>query len=268
MKRILVCVLFTLIGVLAASAQHGGVAARAYVLDMKGNSVLGGIESGKYLDAATVMKGYDSTTKYLGFLPSGRNGLEFSVDPKTEMDDICEGYYSFSKINGIKTGIALGGSFNWNPQPRKVTSMVTTLKVYNKIVRDYLKTKGVTIAKPKIEQLYKADLDGDGTDEVILRATDYKSFGASARKNEYSFVMVRKIVNKRVENFLVEGDFITNNLEFGAPNKHDVTGIADLNGDGKMEVVVYSEYYEGAGTAVYEINSSGPKMVLSNGCGV
>ena len=46
--------------------------------------------------------------------------------------------------------------------------------------------------------------------------------------------------------------------------------MADLNGDGRMELAVDSRYYEGAGTIIYDYidDDLGPWEVLSVGCGV
>jgi hypothetical protein len=49
-----------------------------------------------------------------------------------------------------------------------------------------------------------------------------------------------------------------------------MSAIADLNGDGKMELVHHGAYYEGSYTAVYQIVGSKAVEVkiLGAGCGV
>ena len=42
---------------------------------------------------------------------------------------------------------------------------------------------------------------------------------------------------------------------------------ADLNGDGRMEIVVYSYYYEGSFTTAYTLKDGKVKAVLDAGCG-
>ena len=44
--------------------------------------------------------------------------------------------------------------------------------------------------------------------------------------------------------------------------------MADLNGDGRMEVVVDAAYYEGVFISVYDVLGAEPKIVLGTGCGV
>lgn len=41
----------------------------------------------------------------------------------------------------------------------------------------------------------------------------------------------------------------------------------DLNGDGKLEIIVRSHYYEGAETTIYDCSGGECKGVLSVACG-
>ena len=45
--------------------------------------------------------------------------------------------------------------------------------------------------------------------------------------------------------------------------------VLDLNGDGRMEVVVHAWYYEGASVVVFEHDAETDELtqVLANGCG-
>ena len=51
-----------------------------------------------------------------------------------------------------------------------------------------------------------------------------------------------------------------------APNVYQVT--AGLNGDGKLEVIVHSFYYEGGQTTIYRCELDKIEAVLSVECGV
>ena len=53
-----------------------------------------------------------------------------------------------------------------------------------------------------------------------------------------------------------------------APNVYQVTAVLDLNGDGKLEVIVHSFYYEGGQTTIYCCELDKIEAVLSVECGV
>jgi hypothetical protein len=46
-----------------------------------------------------------------------------------------------------------------------------------------------------------------------------------------------------------------------------VVAVLDLDGDGKMEIVVGSRYYEGEGTTIYKCDLKKVEAVLEVGCG-
>ena len=50
---------------------------------------------------------------------------------------------------------------------------------------------------------------------------------------------------------------------------HNVAAVADLNGDGKMEIILNSTFWEGASLQAFEWvnNDEGPVEVLTCGCG-
>ena len=83
---------------------------------------------------------------------------------------------------------------------------------------------------------------------------------------------MRWVVAGKVETQLVEGEFYpkayTKTPEFNAPNAYKVTAVLDLDGDGKMEVVVASRYYEGEATTIYRCDPKKVEALLSVACGV
>ena len=51
------------------------------------------------------------------------------------------------------------------------------------------------------------------------------------------------------------------------PNVYNLTAVLDLNGDGKLEVIVHSFYYEGGQTTIYRCEPHKIEAVLSVECG-
>ena len=165
----------------------------------------------------------------------------------------------------------------WNALPRKPQVTDPTQKTYVDAVRDFLKTKGIEQPKVKIESILRVDLDGDGEEEVLISATNYFSkddrVPMRSPAGSYSMVLLRRVVVGKVETQLVEGEFhpkayVRKEDSFDAPNAYKVIATLDLDGDGKMEVVVDSSYYEGEATTIYRCDPKKVEAVLSVGCGV
>jgi hypothetical protein len=164
----------------------------------------------------------------------------------------------------------------WNATPRKPQVLDITQQVYVDAVRDLLKTKKIEQPKVKIESILRIDLDGDGEEEALISATNYfskdKSVPMRSPAGSYSMVLLRRVVAGKVQTQLVEGEFhpkayVRKGDSFDAPNAYKVIAVLDLNGDGKMEIVVGSNYYEGEATTIYRCDPKKIEALLSVACG-
>jgi hypothetical protein len=265
--KTLLAILFVISLSFAARAQVQLVP----IVEAQSGGLMGGTENGKYLDAKTTFARLKGEQKFSLFGITGRTGdLTATVEAPTP-DEPCEDfYYAKTGFDG-ETGTAIGAGLTWNPVPRKPSAINQNDKTYLKIVADILRAKGVPPSKAKIEQAVRIDLDGDGRDEVLLTASSYGgNIEPRANANDYSFVLLRKIVGGKAKNIIIIEEYVKKKIQFGAPNRFEISSIADLNGDGKMEIVLYSEYYEGNSAFAYELK--GDKLVdiksLGTGCGV
>jgi len=155
-------------------------------------------------------------------------------------------------------------SCDWNPLPRLPKILSNNNEAYRKIVQDILhehKIKNV----PNIEQIIQVDLEGDGNNEVIIVAkkttADFSFFN-----NEYSFLLVRKMIQGKVKNIFLEEEFIINNDECMQipPSSYRIRGLFDADGDGILEILVETWYFEGGGYLLYKWDGSNFQLVLSN----
>ena len=190
---------------------------------------------------------------------------------KVEADmDICPDVQIVSFEQTPSNGeIALAAP--WKVLPRPVRIQDTTQANYQDIARDFLVSRGLSNPKVKIRQIIRADLNGDGEDEVLLSATKYEaeedSAPTSAQAGDYSFVLLRQSRQGKVETKLVEGEFYKKADTSNTPYVHRVSAILDLDGDGKMEFVLSSTYYEGGTTTVYRYSPSSIKKLVEVSCG-
>ncbi len=144
-------------------------------------------------------------------------------------------------------------------------------------MRDFLETKEIKQPEVKIDNILRVDLDGDGEEEVLISATNYFGKTTAYRCDRQLAVirwcLLRRVVAGKVETQLVEGEFYPEGLRkakegsFDAPNAYKVIATLDLDGDGKMEVVVGSDYYEGEETTIYRCDPKKVEALLSVACG-
>ena len=163
----------------------------------------------------------------------------------------------------------------WNALPRKPQVTDPTQKTYVDAVREFLRTKEIDQPKVKIDNIVRVDLDGDGEEEVLISATNYfrkdESVPMRSPAASYSMVLLRRVVAGKVETQLIVGEFYPKAYpkaaqeegRFDAPNAYKVIATLDLDGDGKMEIVIDSHYYEGEETTIYRCDPKKSEALLS-----
>ena len=149
-------------------------------------------------------------------------------------------------------------------------------------VRDFLKVRGIADPKVRITRILRTDLEGDGEEEVLISATNYfandKSNDSSTapfpeasiyapQRGTYSIVILRRVVDGNVQTKLVAGEVYAKPDQSVAPNVYNLAAVLDLNGDGKLEVIVHSFYYERGQASIYRCEPDKIEAVLSVECG-
>ena len=161
-------------------------------------------------------------------------------------------------------GVAL--SAPWPLQPHLLEAFVDD-GTYASIASGLLADRGLTVPNPVIKQLFRTDLEGDGTNEVLVVAEDIGG-GFLPVVGDYSIVFLQKVVQGEVQSAVLGSTAITD-PESQYVEAFTVGAVADLSDDDKMELVVDSAFFEGFGVAVWEyVNDDiGPKLQLQTGCG-
>jgi hypothetical protein len=249
------------------------------IVEVQSGYLFGATINSKWIKSEEAAKAISDERTYQIYRLTQSLGEAKGAKPKPSEEEVCSDVLTVSLSSTPEKGvIALAAP--WNALPRKVQILDATQQVYVDAARDFLKTKGIDKPQVKIESTLRVDLDGDGEEEVLISATNYfeKDEGAPMRSpaGSYSMVLLRRVIAGKVETQLVEGEFhpkaypgkgTDDDASFDAPNVYTVVAVLDLDGDGKMEVVVASNYYEGGETTIYRCDPKKVEALLSVSCG-
>ncbi|MDB5044462.1 MAG: hypothetical protein JWQ08_512 [Deinococcus sp.] len=222
----------------------------------------------------------EATVKATVLGPTGKLGAA-TVGGRIETNDPCDWVRETRFLTTVKTVFpAHALSAPWNPVPRRITALPLNSAPYLAIVAAELKKRGLSAA-PRLVQLLRTDLDGNGRDDILMvAASDPVTFSDgimttlyAERAGQYSLVLVRESLPGGVRtSVLGERLFKTSPAADAFPSvlTQRIGAVADLNGDGRMEVLVDDYVHEGEGTAVWQSSAGtgGMAKVLEWGCGV
>ncbi|MBM4286483.1 MAG: hypothetical protein FJ128_14750 [Deltaproteobacteria bacterium] len=230
-------------------------------------ALLGGFSGGRFLEAKELAPLLTGGEKYRLYTMTGEVGTATGSKAQVLENPYPEHMVQMSTEPPFfrKSGaniFAVGGEFN--AQPRLPEFLSTDHETYQGFAAALLKQAGIAKPKVRLTQVIRIDLEGDGVDEVLVAATHYAQglqVGTRVRPGDYSIVFLRKLVEGRVETHLVAGDIFAKKA---APlaTEFRVGALLDLDGDGVLEILVNSRYYEGGGTQVYRLQNQRPVRVL------
>lgn len=250
------------------------------IIEIETGYFFGGSEKGKWIKPDKAAKSAGKKTTYQVYGLTKKEGQITTGKPKS-VDEPCPDTLMVSLSAKPKDGV-IGLAAPWNALPRTPVIADVTQSVYVEAVRDFLQARGVTDPKVRITRILRVDLDGDGEEEVLISATNYftddKSTDTSAapfpqapieapQPGSYSIVILQRLVDGNVQTKLVAGEVYAKPAESVAPNVYNLAAVLDLNGDGKLEVIVHSFYYEGGQTTIYRCEPDKIEAALSVECG-
>jgi hypothetical protein len=149
------------------------------------------------------------------------------------------------------------------PRPRPIQPFGTDSAVYLQAAAEVAAGLGAT-GPATVSQVLRTDLDGSGTEEVIVTAghiSDPEDLAPTA--GDWSAVFLRRVVGDGVAT-----DVLASSVAGSGGFDHIlVATVADLNGDGTMEVALAGRSSTGEWTSVHALDGDGvPSEVLRAGC--
>jgi len=157
-------------------------------------------------------------------------------------------------------------SAQWDIMPRSI-SYTSNIDSVKSMLLDYLCKQGLSSPEVEILQCYSVDLLGNGEKMIIVSASSpnrdfYEMF--------YGDFSIAAIIDSKGSMSILFEDICYRDCDFSEHTRYlvEISSIADLNGDGAMEVMIGWSYYEGYGYDIFSLSDNIVSLVLSNMWGV
>jgi hypothetical protein len=239
------------------------------IVEVQTGYLVGAYSGGKWLVSEKAAPSVKAGTSYRLFHLTGEAGKAKGGKPQ-EAGDPCPEVRMVELTPKSEKGV-IAVNVPWNPLPRVPQLAATSQPIYQRAVQEFLQGRGIKNPKVKITKIVRIDLDGDGEEEVLVSATNYSETDggvpSDASPGSYSFVMLRRVVEGKVKTQLIAGEFYPKAKNSTAPSKYEIGAVLDLDGDGKLEVILQAGYYEGGWTTIYRCTPAKVEELLTVSCG-
>jgi hypothetical protein len=159
----------------------------------------------------------------------------------------------------------------WPLEPRPVALSSTAPEAYRALGEAAFEDEAVDATQGAVEQLVVTDLDGDGDDEALVAFEFIQPSVGPGAPGDLAALLVIDATTRAADTVLLsavpEDASTGSDGSFEVIERYRVMEVADLNGDGRMEVLVHAWYYEGASVIVYAYDDGELTEVLAAGCG-
>ncbi len=157
---------------------------------------------------------------------------------------------------------------DWDIQPRPVSQVGVDAVDYQTIGESFAAAGGVDGSVGDVVQVIRADLDGDGIDEVLVtfEKITVEGFGTVG---DFSIVYLRhpNAAGDVVDSVVFE-HYPAEPTDFPTMGEAGVIAVADLNGDAVMEVVLRSSYWETGLAELFSFTGGNLVEAAAAGCGL
>lgn len=236
------------------------------IVDPRNNLLIGGIHNREWVSAKTIaplMSGDETYRLYTMTAPLDT----VSGSPPQLIGTTCNDGYSVVLNGTNKEGlIAVAGE--WNALPRIPVSTPPGTKVNDDAIALILRSQGLRDTVVENSHSFQIDLNGDNIDEVLMTANHISTEGIrpGATAGDYALVALQMQARTETWTTLIDINRYLSDDVSATPTVFTIRGVADLNGDGKLEVLVDSKSYDGASLTIYTLNESKLIPVLNVDC--
>jgi hypothetical protein len=226
--------------------------------------LLGGAENGAWVSAADAAVRLSGGETYMLYSLDGPQGTTIGSQPAPDM--ICPQYYmQWNPAPSVPSLIGVGGGWNALPRMPKASD-ISDYPVYAAAVGAWLASQGMPVPDPlELANVTRADLDGDGSLETVISASRFiEPTGHDVGAGDFSTVLLYR--ESDAETIQLAGDVYPAARSLVFPRTYSLLAIADLNGDGRMEVIVHVDLWEGEGFRVLSYDGSAAYPVFDTSC--
>jgi hypothetical protein len=265
--------LFTLVCLPLVSGFEGARAQDVhYVVDAREGELFGSYDGKKSSEAVVASLSLKEGEKFRLYTLTGPAGTATLTGKPSALDSPCEEVTPVT-LSPLPEGEGdvIGVNGSWDAQPRLPKVQGTNQPEYRTVVSNYLRGAGLVQPKVTILQLLRVDLDGDGTEEVLISANSSDTPGMFMGRGDFSVVLLRRVVRGRAQTIPVVSEVELKNHKDPTQtgqwhHKETVTALLDIDGDGVLEVFTTYRSVFDAGKSVYVVKGPKPKFVLGTGC--
>ncbi|HEU4562119.1 MAG TPA: hypothetical protein VFS20_30100 [Longimicrobium sp.] len=257
--------------VLAAAAAPGGVGAQPAihpVLDARSGYLLGARVNGAWRGGPEIAPRVRAGRRYRVFGPAGELGVATGGRAESDAEGQCEDLHTVQLAPRPEAGeIAIDAP--WAVIPRRVARLSAAAAAgYNGAVREIVARHGIRNPEARVTGALRVDLDGDGTEEVIVSAhRETAGGGMQVGAGDYAVLFVRKLVNGSVRTIILAEEYHPRAKGGTTPYEYSIAGVYDLDGDGVSEIMIRGRYYHGGSIEVYGLRGTTKQRLLGEGCG-
>lgn len=236
-------------------------------------NVVGGLSSGRWIPWSRARSWLKGQELFQLYTPRKRAGKARANKPKLSEASGDAYQVTFPRMKREKLPrdvIALTGASR-GVMPRK-PALIKADASHQAAVRSTLRSLGVKVKQVHIDRVWRVDLDGDGRKEDLVESTspDYLDQAETPQDDGYSLILMLEGAKKKRSTVVIAKNLAAQlkappkkKSEFWGKQHYRLSHVLDLDGDGRLEVLLSWNYYEGGGMEVFTVRRGRPVRVLS-----